>query len=471
MQVKKEVVINITEDEQQEYLAYKTYEDVLNSLKEGLEGLEILDIKKDKKRTNPTLVCGGMAAFDKELPHFLNEWNKTEHNLFLLSEVTAQFRRYTDNTITFPYICTPHLLAKEMIILNMEIPVTEDMILLCKNVEYVREAVENLEMRHNALEKGYALMWAYYAYHYINKLLDILAPSKVVLWNEFYAFHHIFGGVCKSRNIPLYFMEYGCIPGTICIEDIGQQGESIIARESEYFSEQKINLVEYTNAKIIIKYLKLTGLNRNIQPNIRLGKNMLHRYIPGRKTVAYIGQNDYESGLCPYTERSIIYHSPIFKSTLDALEYISILAIKNDWNMIYKPHPIMLSLQKELEHLLADGKADILEEVNLNSLIDFSDLTITILSQSAYIALIRDKPVLMLGYTQLKSKKCTYEAFSVAEIENAIHSALKRGYTKMQKKSFLRHVAQLLKYYLYDDNNGRMLRFGKDINKINLDDI
>ena len=130
----------------------------------------------------------------------------------------------------------------------------------------------------------------------------------------------------------------------------------------------------------------------------------------------------------------------------------------------------MLALHRVSEIESSSGKADLVEDANINNLIDFSDL-ITVFSQSAYIALLRSKPVLMLGYMQLKNKGCTYEAFSLDAIEDKIHLALKKGYTGKQKYFFTKHVAQLLRYYLFDDMCERKVRFGKDILAIDMGDL
>ena len=92
------------------------------------------------------------------------------------------------------------------------------------------------------------------------------------------------------------------------------------------------------------------------------------------------------------------FHSPIFRTSLDALQYLRLITIKNNWNLIYKPHPIMCALKQSESKITKN--IDIITDVDINSAIDFSDLVITILSQGAYISLIRNKPVLMLGYTQ-----------------------------------------------------------------------
>ena len=72
----------------------------------------------------------------------------------------------------------------------------------------------------------------------------------------------------------------------------------------------------------------------------------------------------------------------------------------------------------------------------------------------------------MLGYTQLKDKGCTYQAFTKESVEEEIKRALAFGYTQKQEKEFIFHIARLVKYYLYDDMQDREIRFGKDWKRI-----
>jgi Capsule polysaccharide export protein len=451
---------NITKEEQQEYLAYHNIDDFFENLENGIRSLDDIALHIYQKKY--ILLCGGMLGFDKGLSQFLNLWNEKQDNLFLLSEVTAQYRRYTKERIKFPHLCTPHLLAKEIILYEMPIPLTKEMTDLFDEKTYIQEAVLNMEEKYQRLGEGYATAWSYYAYQYILKLLKQLQPMRVILWNEFYAFHHIIKHLCMELGIPVSYIEFGCLPGTICIEEKGQQGESLPARLPYRYKGICSTKMEIDNATTVLDYLQKTKLNRNIQPNILLSKHLLTYYNAERKTLVYIGQNDYESGMYPYTRNTQKYHSPIFKTTLEALKHLSLLSINNEWNLIFKPHPNIVAVEKKKEWI---HKVDIIENANINSIIDFADVVITILSQSAYIALIREKPVLMLGYSQLKKKGCTYEAFQKSQIKKQIICALRNGFTKKQRQHYKRHIAKLLKSYLYSDSIEKDLQIGRAMDK------
>lgn len=149
---------------------------------------------------------------------------------------------------------------------------------------------------------------------------------------------------------------------------------------------------------------------------------------------------------------------------MEALEYLRILSLRNNWTLLYKPHPIMERMGESTDNA---GGEYLLKNANIDEVIDCSNVVVTILSQSAYTALLRDKPVVMLGYTQLKYSDCTYEAFSKRKIELQIKRAFKYGVTQRQKERFREHTARLLKYYLLDDGRHPDFPFGRKIEEIN----
>ncbi len=449
----------MTEQEKNEYLIYKSPRDILKNMYS-----EFADEEKALLRVNEAsvLIAGGMIGFDKGISHFLNEWYKKNENLFLLSEVTAENRRKTKERIIFPYICTPHLLAKEIVILGMDVPVKQEIRKKCDAIYYLKQAKENFEKRYdNKLGHGYAYNFVWSSYIYLDNLLSILKPSKVIMWNEFYPFHTILKGICLENKIPLEYMEFGCIPGTFCIEKKGQQGESIPARFSYVYELIPVKKKEIQTTKKIIEYIVKNKLNRNVQPKCLMGDISLKYFMAHRKTIVFYGHNEYESGIFPYTLFSKKYHSPIFTDSLDALSYLVVLAKKNNWNIIFKPHPTMINLgfYKDFE---MEG-VDIVYNVDINDLIDFADVNITILSQVGYISAIRNKPTVMMGYTQLKNKKCVYEVYKKKGIEGIIKKAIRLGCTRNQKENMSRHCAKLLNLYLYDDLTHSEFPFGKKI--------
>ena len=134
----------------------------------------------------------------------------------------------------------------------------------------------------------------------------------------------------------------------------------------------------------------------------------------------------------------------MFKSSDEAAIYLAELCKKNNWNYIYKPHPMMMEcfVEEVIPHntIFADN-------VDINDLIDLADVVVTIVSTVSYNALIRKKKVLMLGYTQLKNKECTYEAFEKEQIESELKKAIMKEKQEFMENKFILHVAQISRYY------------------------
>jgi hypothetical protein len=258
-------------------------------------------------------------------------------------------------------------------------------------------------------------------------------------------------------------MEFGILPGTFSIEELGQMGESYSARfPTDFQNKYFITETERLKAKSIIEYVRINNLNRNSQHNNLIAEQLSNKFKANRPIVLYAGQNDYESGLFPHDNMAKTFHSPIFKTTEEALVYLANIAYENDWNFIYKPHPIVdyehgCNLRKLAHNVI------FVSNVDIHKLIDMRDIVVTVLSQISYISLIRETPVVMLGYTQLKNKGCNYEVFEKEKVEDAITSAIEIGYSCDQKEAFYNHIAQHLKSTLYDNLSHSDYPYGQDI--------
>ena len=452
----------LTEEEKKEYLEYYSENDFHRKMLEGIN--EIDSYSRKTEYINKEIVCGAMMNFDNGTIDIINNLYIKNRNLILLSEVTAEYRRVTMNNSLMPFICTPHLFAKDIILYDMEVTLPRNLIYISRK-KAVKDAALNIQNKFKRLGKGYALCWASYAYIYIDKLFASIKPTKVILWNQFYAFHKIIENICKKRNIKVIYMEFGCIPGTICIEKKGQLGESYPAIKFRKFSKLKVSNEECKKANEIINWLYENELNRNKQPQ----KNTVPFFSCSEKKILVIGQNDYESGLYVYNRKSKKYHSPLFETSINLLKYL-ISICKEEWQLLYRPHPLMTLFKSEKEEI---DKLDVAVNYdgNINQLIDEADVVITLFSQCSYISLIRGKPVVQLGRNQLSNSGCIYETKKKHEIENTIEEAIKNGVSIEQKNRFIEHVARLLKYYLYSDGVKREKEVGRDLNCLNFNDL
>ncbi len=428
-----------------------------NPCNEFMEKASKLLIKRSNERI---LIAGSMASFDKGTCRYINMLaKKMPSQMVVLSEANPNgtARKFDTESMV-----VPGFLIKEHYDRYTGVKCEKSIKKHINETSYLKEAVENLTKRHEDMEKDYAYLMVYYSEKFCEELLQRTMPRLLVLWNEFFAFHHILKNVAKKQGIPVCFMEFGVIPGTFSIDRMGIMGNSFPAICAEKFKGYEVDKADFENAKKVVDYCKRSGLNRNKQPANNMIETIRVKIKPGRPIIFYAGVNDYESGLYPYTKETEEHHSPFLKSSMEGVYLLSDIAKRNDWNLIYKPHPRIVAFKKDFHY---PPNVIVVDNVDVNAIIDFSDVVVTILSALAYSSLIREKPLVMLGYTQLREKGCCYEAFDKLSVEPTIRKALDDGYTSEQKNNFIVHVAQLLKYDLFDDLNVKEFSYGQPIEK------
>ena len=463
----KKQLIDIGLEEYRDFCFYEDWIDYSypwNQIKKDTED-KINDlIEKRYIYEGGTWIFGDFVSYDKGICSYINKLAEQfpSEKYCLFSEAVWIKEKIAKKKVNIPYIVLPIAFAKNKFPkADASFCVNDSIVNEVKKKEYLRMASLSMRQQHREMQVGYEYESAYWANYYAETVIEYLKPRRVLLWNEFHAIHRIIAHVCKTKKIEVKYMEFGVLPGTFVMEDKGQMGESFPARHPMEFMRMPVMDSEIIQAEEVWRYLRKSGLNRNHQIKNNILEDIQKHLHPKRPVILYTGQNDFESGLQPYTELSKKYHSPIFQSSKEALWYLSGLAAKNKWNLLYKPHPLMAECEDETDNT----PENVIKIVsgNINDLIDFADMNITILSQTGYISLIRNKPTLMLGYTQLKNKGCCYEAFQISDIESEIKRALEEGFSEKMKKAFGKHIAQLLKYYLLDDLSERNIRYGRAI--------
>ena len=95
-------------------------------------------------------------------------------------------------------------------------------------------------------------------------------------------------------------------------------------------------------------------------------------------------------------------------------------------------------------------------------------VTVTITSSVSFQASVLGRPVIVTGCTDTYNKEFTYECFDPEKLEETIKQAMREGVTEHMKEMLVRFIAQMLKYYLYDDNRPREIRYGRSIEQFEL---
>lgn len=397
----------------------------------------------------------------ESLNKYFIEWNthlKDEH-LIQIIEPGRAAEKDVEEEEDVPVLALPYFLSKHIWSHSKEpSDVSADIVAYVEKDEILSRAAHLLRRKHAAAQPLHEYGCIYYYYYYLTEVIKWIEPRYVIIWNTLGPYHSVADYVCILEGIPVVRAEYGVLPNTYTFDTLGEMGESAPAVYAKEFDALPITQEEYAAAGEIWNYIRSSGVNRKIQWKGNIDE-IKRRLKVGNPVIFVAGQNDDSSGLYPYTEEIQKYRSPIFASSTQSVIALGELAAKNQWNLIYKPHPYVL-LSEEERRSLPDNII-LAEGIGINYLIDLADVVVTIVSQTAYMALLHDTPVLMLGYIQLRDKGCTYQAFTEEAIEPELKAALRNGFTLEQREAFQRHIAQLVKYYLYDDYCDRPLRYGK----------
>ena len=389
------------------------------------------------------LICGALVGFDKGTIQWLNTLREEGNEFFFLSEVTGENEVKTAQKVKLPFICTPCSLAKEQIITNV----------LCKcNIVNLMHVLKNpllnkcmnqMKAMYPQISINYALEWVCFAESFIIRLLDELKPKEIYLWNIYYPFHRIIKFVAEKDKIPVKCIEFGCIPGTIAIDNIGQQGEAFPFREKNIFSAYNVSNKMLEETKKRLEHIYMTGENRNEQ-SMQVSLDTKKNKNSNNKTILFVGCNDLESTFMSSNKKKAA--SLLFASSRAAYSFVKKKCDINQWSLKYKPHPIEVTRygKQIYDENYVEG--------NVNWLIDSVDLVITPFSQCAYIAMIRKVPVILLGFCELWGTGSVYEVTKKSEFEKVVNIALENGVTENMESNFLIHVTRMLGFYLKEIN-------------------
>lgn len=290
---------------------------------------------------------------------------------------------------------------------------------------------------------------ALYFRAYLRDLFLEHEPALCILWHQFNTFNYTAAHLCDEIGIPYVYAEYGTLPGTVCFERDGQMAESWVAKETDRFLELSVDDADLAAAERYLAYARQSKISRKDQAfDVDIDEVMKPSREAGRRVVFYAGLNDPATGVQPRSLPASTRHSPFFEDTHDALRHLSVLAEQNDWQILFKPHPILQG-RVNYDDLPFPERVRNVVGANLFDCIEKTDVTVTIVSQVSYMALIHNRPVVLLGCTQLSGKGCLYEPRAIDETGATLEEALAHGFSSEQRRAWLRHVAQSLRYYLF----------------------
>lgn len=433
----------------------------VNVKEECEKSLQWLKKHLDEFQQKTVCWCDEVAHNRGHLDYF-SKMCKEKFDWILVSDAVWVSEEETSGKSPFPFFILASICSCESYPeVKSEDFVSNEHVQYVKSNDRLRFYSEFYRTRFPEIRTNYEYEYVYYLHMYMSEVINLIKPKRIFIRHSFSVMHGMLSDLCRKNHIPVIFTHAGVLYGTYAYDINGEMGESLPATHSRDFMNLPVTEDEINKAQQVREYILTHRVNRKIQPKTKAIEKIKDSIVRERPTIFLAGQNDCAAGLVPYTEHSRKYHSPIFSSSIDSAIYFGKIAQERGWNLIFKPHP-MVQVSEEKRRCIPENVIFI-EQGDVLELIDISDVTVTILSSTAYDALLRYRPVVMVGYNQLKDKGCTYDAFEKDMIVPTIESAVRNGFTEEQQKAFAKHIAQLLKYYLYDDMQERELRYGRQI--------
>ena len=298
---------------------------------------------------------------------------------------------------------------------------------------------------------------------HIQQFIQQEQAALCILWHQFNGIAYALAEHCERLAVPVLYAHLGPLPGTITFEAGGQMAESWVCRENARFVELPVTEQDLEIADRYIKFVREMRSDRKIQ----LTDRPIEPVTTDLRTrssglIFYAGQNDFRTGMAPRSLPHATEHSPFFDDTYDALAALAKVAAERNWGVIFKPHPNIPAVTENQIRTIPDNVA-LVEHANIFECILETDVTITVLSSTAYLSLIHNRPVVLLGRMSLSGKGCVYEATSRENIGDVINAALTNGFTDEQKQHWRKHTAQLIRHYLFAYDDEAASRIGRDV--------
>ncbi|MDR2627714.1 MAG: hypothetical protein LBC40_06745, partial [Dysgonamonadaceae bacterium] len=186
--------------------------------------------------------------------------NQPDSRLLIVNELLGKVNFKTP-VIAFPFRDV-HWLSNKDLAVNIGNRIRNSNAALPVYVAYKA----NLRRRYPGMRQELIELSLYTANDWCRRLLDVYAPSSIIIWNQFTAFHNLVAEVAKKRGLSISYLEYGCLPGSFCLETAGQMGESFPAVNGKIFNTLPVTKIELEEAEQLLAFLYHKKLNRKEQP-------------------------------------------------------------------------------------------------------------------------------------------------------------------------------------------------------------
>ena len=218
--------------------------------------------------------------------------------------------------------------------------------------------------------------------------LKIIQPDVVIVWNGLYSKRAVYVKAAHCMKIPVYYAEKGMLPNSWYIDPKGVNVLSSVAEQQPV--DVTVSGAAIDQFKKRLHTIDKKGESAWEQP--RRKDTALIRKDLGlegtHKVLFFPGQVDYDTNIVLFSEH--------FMHSLDALKWLVNGLSKDEFFIVAKPHPKGNAKVEAFEKVLGD-KGVVLSEINVLDAIELADCIVSINSTIAFEAVVRAKPVLLLG--------------------------------------------------------------------------
>jgi hypothetical protein len=284
-------------------------------------------------------------------------------------------------------------------------------------------------------------------YAYLINYFSRLKPDIVILGHQFAAPYQVALHVCSELGIPVLFNHPGVLNGTMCFEGAGQMAESELFRRWDKITSEEVSSELLLTSRTFIEHLRAGFITRPGKANTTANSELEKVEALGGSgcVLLYAGIADYRTGVQPRSYPKSSLHSGWVDSSVDGLKYLVELSGKLDFKIIYKAHPIEAETYDECFN---HPNVLVVKDITINRLLDHCHAFSTICSSSAYEAVLKGVPTLLLGRMQASLCPVVCSADSIGDVADFIERVKDRG-IEISEDDVVRHVAYLLRDYLF----------------------
>ncbi|MFW5983475.1 MAG: hypothetical protein ACOCQ4_03155 [bacterium] len=282
----------------------------------------------------------------------------------------------------------------------------------------------------------------YYYKNFYTVALKIIKPVLTVIWNGYHPQEMILDQLARDCHCPVAYIERAPFPQMIHVDQQGVLGGSRIAQQNQWNWSSKENQSYWHDA---LKQLQSDYCESNItwweQPT-SLGENKIRQKfnIPSdKKIVLFAGQVDQDI-------QTLLY-SPLFKSNLDAFQWISKrLKHKKEVFILGKHHPKSSTPMENYQNVIDSTGVNGIwtNEASLEDCLSIADRVVAVNSTILYESMMRGIPILSLGNSLLSGKDIAYEINHIESHQDQIDAWLSAENFQNKQENWLDFGAYLL---------------------------